>query len=56
MSFISIGVGTPGRSIFNVTGVPAGSAIAISARLPFDARDLVRIAGRSLEPDIELAL
>ncbi len=36
--------------------VPAGSAIAISARLPFDTGDLVQIARRSLEPDIELAL
>ena len=36
--------------------VPAGNAIAISARLPFDAGDLVQIAGRPLEPDIELAL
>ena len=35
--------------------VPAGSAIAISARLPLDTGDLVRIAGRALEPDIELA-
>ena len=36
--------------------VPAGSAIAISARLPLDTGDLVQIAGRSLEPDIELAI
>src|SRR5258705_10540536 len=56
--FISIGevFGRDSSRIRPRAHVPAGSAIAISARLPFDARDLVRIAGRSLEPDIELAL
>src|ERR1700704_4048478 len=36
--------------------VPAGSAIAISARLSLGTGDLVRITRRPLQPDIELAV
>src|ERR1700687_2581335 len=56
--FISIGGdfgSDPSRSRPRAN-VPAGSAIAISARLPFDTGDLVRIPGCPFQPDIELVL
>src|SRR5258705_8807921 len=56
--FISIGedFGSESSRTRPRAHVPVGSAIAISARLPLNAGDLVRIAGRPLQPDIELAL
>jgi hypothetical protein len=56
--FISDGgdFGNESRRTRPRANVPAGSAIAMSARLPLDTGDLVRIAGRPLEPNVEPAL
>jgi hypothetical protein len=56
--FISIGevFGSDSSRTRPRAHVPAGSAIAISARLPFDTGDSMQIARRSLKPDIELAV
>src|SRR5262245_53485831 len=56
--FISIGeeFGSDGSRTRPRAIVPAGSAIAISARLPLDTRDLVWTTGFALQPDVELAV